>query len=272
MKKVLISIFFISLLMGCSTSNTNESEENTSTLDEKTEPKIDANTSFRLPSPVELFILIKSEGANFVQEELHKADKAGDYLDKEKKAINFGIYAADLAYCTVFEKQQETHTYFKTLKKMADGLGINDGYDTEILDRIDNNLNNSDSLYQITNDSYWEVCTYLEENGKSDVLSEILLGGWIESVFLSVNSVIKYEDESPIVLRITEQSFLLENLIEYMRTLKNNNVSEIYLKQLIDLQYSFDKLIDNPDGVNITKEQYKEIADKIKAIRMELIG
>ena len=40
------------------------------------------------------------------------------------KAINFGIYAADIAYCSSFEKNQETQEYFVTAKEIAKAFGI----------------------------------------------------------------------------------------------------------------------------------------------------
>jgi len=229
------------------------------------------NTKYKLPSPVELYLLLKEAKAQFNLDALNSVDKAGNYLTSSQKAVNFGIYASDLAYCTVFEKQQETHSYFKTLKNLAAQLGVTEGYDNVIVSRIDKNLYNSDSLYQITSDSYWEVCNYLEENGKASILAPILMGGWIESVYLAINSVEKFDQNNEIVLRVTEQSYLLENLLEYLKTLRKDAETESYIKQLEDLQYSFDKLYDNPDNVLITKEQYKEISKKVKDIRTSMI-
>lgn len=273
MRKIYYLPLSLFILFACSGGETkteiNASDANVA-VPERTF-KVESNTSFKLPSPVELYLLIKDEGATFRQDELHDIELNGDYVTSVKKAVNFGIYASDLAYCTVFEKQQETHSYFKGLKSMASDLGIDKGYDETIVARLDDNLYNSDSLYQITGDSYWEVCTYLEENNKSAMLVQILTGGWTESVFLSISSVEKFTPENRIIMRIAEQSYLLENLIDYLSTLDKDAETEEYFRQLTDLQYSFDKLIDNPEDVIITKEQYKEIVGKVKALRADLV-
>lgn len=271
-RTLLIGSSLLLLLYSCSNTNTNESEtkDTIAVIDSSMLPNGD-KTQYKLPSPVELYILIKEAGAKYNKEILNKPENSALYLTSTSKAVNFGVYASDLAYSTVYEKQQETHTYFKTLKDLASQLGISDGYDASIVKRIDQNLYNSDSLYQITNDSYWEVCTSLESNGKANVLAQILMGGWIESLYLAVNSVDKFNPENEIIMRITEQSYLLENMLDYLKTLQKDKETEEYMKHLTDLQYSFDKLYDNPEGVLVTKDQYKEIAEKIKSIRAALI-
>lgn len=269
-QQYLVLIPLVALLSACVGNGSKDNELHADSV--MTEEVIKSeNTKYKLPSPVELYLLLREAKANFKLDALNSIDKASNYLTNTQKAVNFGIYASDLAYCTVFEKQQETHTYFKTLKTLATQLGITEGYDNVIVSRIDKNLYNSDSLYQITNDSYWEVCNYLEENGKASVLAPILMGGWIESVYLAVNSVEKFDPNNEIVMRITEQSYLLENLLDYLKTLRKEQDTEKYIKMLVDLQYSFDKLYDNPENVLISKDQYKEITQKVKSIRAEMI-
>ncbi|MFQ3578881.1 MAG: hypothetical protein SNJ71_01915 [Bacteroidales bacterium] len=264
---VLLSIC-LAVLYSCQTETKEKVEEVKAVTEDET---FDANTKYKLPSPVELYLLIREANAQFNAQALNPTKNVSNYLTNSQKAINFGIYASDLAYCTVFERQQETTTYFKTLKDLATQLGITEGYNNSIVERLDRNLHNSVSLYQITHDSYWEVCNALEEGDKSGILSQILLGGWVESVYLAVHSVKKFDANDEIVIRITEQSFLLENLIAYLSTINKSKEVDGHIAKLKDLQNSFDKLLDNPENIVITKEQFVEIADKIKALRAELI-
>ena len=258
------------LLSACSGEGSKGNQEQTDSVVSEEVIKSE-NTKYKLPSPVELYLLLREAKAQFNLDAMNNVDKVANYLTSTQKAINFGIYASDLAYCTVFEKQQETHTFFKILKILATQLGVTEGYDNAIVSRIDKNLYNSDSLYQITSDSYWEVCNYLEENGKANVLAPILMGGWVESVYLSINSVDKFDANNEIVMRITEQRYLLENLLDYLKTLHKDPETEKYIKMLVELQSSFDKLYDNPDNILITRDQYKEISQKVKAIRSEMV-
>jgi len=262
-------------LSSCSSKGTkSEAKQNKDSIADE-ESASNSSTKIKLPSPVELYLFIREAKVQYTGVSLNPIDNASKYVTANKKAANFGVYASDLAYCTVYERQQESNNYFKTIKEFAQQLGINEGFDKAIVSRIDANLYNTDSLYQITNDSYWKVCNYLEENNKQDVLAPILVGGWIESLQLAINSVDKFNQSNVIVIRITEQRFLLENLLEYLKTLKNSATDKdivAYMNDLNDLQSSFDKLYDNPNNVLITLGQYKDISQKVKAIRTKIIN
>jgi hypothetical protein len=269
------NIIFISLLIAltvfsCKNEQTQVVETPTDTLS-NTETVVDRNTQYRMPSPVEFFIYLKENKLKFNKTSLNKTDNISKYYTTSSKALNFGIYASDLAYCTVFSQNQETFLYFSTAKKIADELGLTEGFDEQVAKRIDQNINNSDSLSKISQDGYWEAVTFLEAHDKSNLLPYILVGSWIESVYIAINSVGKFKADDPVVIRISEQQFLLENLIDHLNSMSDENLNDI-LAKLTDLQASFDLLYENSEDVIITEEQYKEISEKVKAIRNQLIS
>ena len=207
----------------------------------------------------------------FNKENLNSTDNRVKYITNQKKAINLGIYASDLSYCTVFKQNKETFSYFSITKKMADELGLTEGFDEKIVKRIDQNMSNSDSLYQISNDSYSTAISFLEQQGQGDLLPLLITGAWIESVNIAIKSVDKFNPDNQIVLRIADQGLLLENILEMYKSLSQENQQTDIYNKLIDLQQSFDKLYDNTDEI-ITKRQFDEISTKVKSIRAELIG
>jgi hypothetical protein len=228
-------------------------------------------STVKIPSPIELFSFIYDANAKFNKQHLNSTDNRTKYITNQKKAINLGIYASDLGYCTVFKQNKETFAYFSITKKMADELGLSEGFDEKIVKRIEQNMSNSDSLYQISNDSYSTAVRFLEQQGQGELLPLMITGAWIESVNIAVQSVNKFDAENEIVLRVADQGLLLENLLEMYKTLnQGEQQSDIYNK-LLDLQQSFDKLYDNTDEI-ITKRQFDEISVKVKSIRAELIG
>lgn len=228
-------------------------------------------STVKIPSPIELFSFIYEANAKFNKENLNSTDNRAKYVTNQKKAINLGIYASDLGYCTVFKQNKETFSYFSVTKKMADELGLTEGFDEKIVSRIDANMSNSDSLYQISNDSYSTAIRFLEQQGQGNLLPLMITGAWIESVNIAIKSVDKFNPDNEIIIRIADQGLLLENLLDLYKSLgENENEPELYNK-LLDLQQSFDKLYDNTDEI-ITKKQFEEISSKIKAIRAELIG
>jgi len=272
MKKLLL---FIGVLLVLIYSCNNSTPPTETTMEDSTDTQEVSElqkTTVKIPSPIELFQFIYDANVKYNKENLNAIDKATKYNTNQKKALNLGIYASDLGYCTVFKQNKETFTYFSVTKKMADELGLTEGFDGKIVKRIDSNMSNSDSLYQITNDSYSTAVRFLEQQGQGDLLPLMITGAWVESVNIAIKSINKFDSGSEIVIRIADQGLLLENLIELYKTTGEDTKDTDLYNKLLDLQQSFDKLYDNPEDVVITKNQFEEITNKIKAIRAQIIA
>lgn len=226
---------------------------------------------FQLPSPVELFMFMWEDGAPFNSANLNAVSNADKYVDSKKKALNLGAYSADLAYCTIYDKNQETMSLFSATKKLAEDLGLTEGFDQSILDRIDKNIENSDSLYQITSDSYSKSLTFLQSQGQTQILPYIVYGGWLESVYIATQTVKKYNPEGEIAMRISDQGLLLENLVDFFKYIeKEDSEATAIIADLTSLKLIFDKSMDTEDGL-MSKEIYSEVKSKVKELRENLV-
>jgi len=222
--------------------------------------------NYKIPSPMEMFIFLKKADAPFLNNKTHKTQKCINYISKKEKAINFGIYSADLAYCSVFGDFQQTLIYFKTIKQLADNLGLHEGFGKQMATRIDKNLTNIDSLMEISADSYYKANRFMEEQGQTDIMGLMLVGGWIEGLYLAIESVNDINN-SPITERIADQQVLLENLLGYLQ--KNQNSDDItkVIQDLEQLQEVFDELYFNDENTIITKNQFVNITNGVKSLR-----
>lgn len=269
--KILIFILTVSIV-SCSSEDSNiEVKDFKKEAVKTTITKVRNNnkTAIKIPSPVDLYIFLQNANIRFNKDLLSPTENVSNYYTSKSKALNFGIYASDLAYCTAFTQSQETFHYFKASKSLADELGLSEGFDEIISNRIGLNMNNTDSLYEISADAYSAACRYLESEKKHDILGLILVGSWVESVNIAIKSVKSFDPENEVVIRIAEQQFLLENLTELLASIESKELESIKSK-LANIQISFDKLYDNTDVI-ITKEQFSEISAKIQSLRAELI-
>lgn len=274
MKKLQLSYFFVLAFLFIAVSCASDGDNNDNSSDNQDSLTVEENTTsqmqtnYRIPSPVELYLYMNDEGALYNFEMLNNVENVSKYVTTKQKAINFGVYASDLAYCTVYEKPQKTFLYFETAKQLADEMGLMEGFDEIMAGRVESNMESTDSLYQISNDAYHDACAYLERENKEDVLGLILAGSWIESLHIAFNSVKEFKADDPVVVRIAEQRFLLENLIDYQYQLGDLADPEV-VEQLESLQAEFDMLYDNPDDVVITQKQYDAIKEKTAELRTE---
>jgi len=231
-----------------------------------------SGVNYKIPSPMELFIFLQKTNSEFLSNKTHKVEKVNTYPSRKSQAINFGIYSADLAYCSVFGDFQQTLNYFTAAKTLANTLGLHEGFGDSIALRIDENLNNIDSLMEISADSYQLANQFLEDQGQTDILGLILVGGWIEGIYLAIESVNGSDMNNPVVERIADQQVLLENLMGYLNTNQSSkNISEL-MQELKKLQEAFDELYFNDENTIITEKQFVDISNEVKSLRNSFIN
>lgn len=275
------------MLVSCGGDKTEGDEEVTMTDSVKTETEATpvTETFFQVPSPGEMLTFIKMVGGknNKNVSFLNSPENQKNYTDNKSKALNFGIYSCDLSYCSIFEIGSEALKYFKVVKQLGDQIGVSSAIQPEVLKRLEGNIGNPDSLSVITDDVYFTSFETLESSKQGPTLSLVVAGGWLESLFIAT-SLAKYDAKSPIVERLADQKYTLDNLIEFLKKYESDaNVASV-LTQFTELQAEFNKIGEKdaaPAASNdkskkilgggkelvISAEQYKAIVDKIKSIR-----
>jgi len=202
-------------------------------------------TFFQVPSPGEMLSFIKSVGKRDKSKIsiLNSTENINKYTDEKSKALNFGIYSTDLSYCSIFNLGSESIKYFKVVKQLGDQLGLSATIKPEVLARIEKNIDNTDSLVVITDDLYYSSFERLEEGKQGNVLALVVAGGWLESVYIAVNMVDKFQKDNPVIQRIADQKYTLENLIEFLKKHEENSPDVRQVKaDLEDLMKSFNLL------------------------------
>ena len=244
-----------------------------------------SETFFQVPSPGEMLTFIKTLGGknNKNVSFLNPLSNEKNYTDNKLKAINFGIYSCDLSYCSIFEIGSESIKYFKTVKTMGDQIGVSTAIKPELLKRIESNISSPDSLSVITDDIYFSSFESLEDSKQGPTLALVVAGGWIESIFIATN-LAKYEANSPVIERLADQKYTLENLIEFLKKHEQdpsvaavradfegllaefNNIKEVDVQETKTEQK--DKMtMGGGKQLVISEETYKTITEKIKTIR-----
>lgn len=234
-------------------------------------------TRYNLPLPVELYQFLRESEQSFNQKLMNPVENITRYNTSTVQAFNFGVYASDLAYSTVFEQNQQAILYFNTTKELAGKLHIARGYDQEIIDRMNRNMNNNDSLHHIASNAYWNACNYLEANDQINILPFIVVGGWVESMHLAINSANLENPQQEIVVKIARQRQSLENLMQYLIDVMmdsntfevNEDVQELGGK-FTRLREIYDSLGENPSQ-SITPEKMRLIAKEISVMRSSYI-
>ncbi len=211
-------------------------------IDTAVAAKPEVEKFYQIPSPDEMFAFIKQGGFKYNKSLVNSTDELTKYVSPKSQALNFGIYTGDLAYTAAFEEYQSTIKYFGAVRKLADQLGIASAFDESMVARIQNNLSSSDSLVSITGDSYFTIVDYLEQNGRGKTLALMAAGGWLESMYIVVSSINKFEANSPAIERLADQKLTLDNLFEYMNKYTSDNSVASAIEDFKSVKAAFDQL------------------------------
>ncbi|PCJ00620.1 MAG: hypothetical protein COB15_02280 [Flavobacteriales bacterium] len=240
-----------------------------------------------IPSPLETASIFQDAGAGYNVGITNPVENVSNYATNVQMALNLGVYGADLSYANVFDQSQESMFYMNCTKKMADGLGITSAFDAITMERMEENMNNRDSLMTIINDAFWIADAHLKENGQDYLSALIITGGWIEGLYLGTKALNTEAPDDKLMQRIADQKYSLNNLTELLKSYNNAEVNEL-VKKLQEVQIAYNKIeetdaettVSNDGGVatigggstlTYQPETIVEITSTIEKIRNEII-
>ena len=245
-----------------------------------------------ISSPVEMASIIKATGVDFSQKLLNKTDKVDVYNTSFKRALNLGVYSADLGYINTFDKNNIVISYLVAIKTLSDGIKVGQFFDFTALKRLASNNNNLDSLMQISISSFNKMDSYLRSQKRSNVSSLIVTGAWIEGLYIS-SSVIEQTNNENLINRIAEQKDII-NIIDIILNNYNKDPDFAELAQRLGkLKAAYDKVSittefaepktieqdgkliivqDEISHVEITPEQVTSIITQIKLLREFIVS
>lgn len=291
MRKIILILFAVAGLYSCEEDKkTNINEEITSEKEKPlTRTEQIENIVYNIPSPTETVSILKRAGATYVFDYPNDPMAVDDYQTLSKQGLNMGVYGADLTYATVFNKTTETTFYLSCVTKLGRKLGVEQVFNEDVNERIQDNVENRDSMQVIVNETFWELDAYLKEQGRENVSSLIVAGGWIESLYLAVQFAKTNPNNKEMRQRIAEQKYSLNNLIGLIKSYKNKAGVDEILDSLLELKEVFDKIEEKKTSgttkddngsmvigsvitLNVSDELMNEIIERVEEIRSEIVS
>lgn len=299
MNNSLFTTFFIIsittlIIVSCGETTTNNNNNDIST---KHKEAIDSNANlmfsidgsiFSIPSPIQTAIFISESGADFNTLSINSNENADNYSSDFYKAINLGIYGADLSYTTIYEDNNLSLKYLATIRDIASDIGLENSFDETLMSRFSSNSNNKDSMLVFVSEAFTNADNYLKSNEKNNEAALILTGGWIEAMNILA---VSYQDTKNIEIkeRIAQQKNTLLTVVEMLEKLGTSDdymdlASDLYelYQYFEEIEYTYEYIAPVTDGknritninskqiINISDEQLNNIINKLTNIRDEI--
>lgn len=251
-KPALIAVGFTAVLTSCESGGSNSNQPVKPNLDSLEMAKQEElkKIFFSIPAPMEMAALIKESGIKYDATILNNVENAAKYTGEAKQAINLGVYGADLSYSSMFDEKQKSVDYLAAAQKLARQMGVDDALKNDMLERLQNNQDNRDSLLKIVSEAYTDLNGYLKENNRVEISALVISGGWVEALYLST----KYAgSNAEIKQRIAEQKYSLDELLKYYDKFGEKEVLKDMKADLMELQKVFNEATTTAAGTTTAK-------------------
>ena len=174
------SAILFALVVGC--GNSKKSKDSTNQAAEKAD-KINeiVQKEFKYPIPTAFQVtqLLQDAGAAYVLAVTNPVENVDKYETQRSKALNLGIYGADLSYASTYNKKDESRKLLQASKDLIDGLEVSNVFTQSMADRIEVNIENKDSLIAIITQSFYDTHDQLNKNGQDKIALLVVAGSWI---------------------------------------------------------------------------------------------
>lgn len=237
-----LSTGIVLMISSCGT----EEEKKPEISKEVTDPNSSLNAKFddkifSIPSPMQMALLLEESKSTYNEFLLNDLEKVDDYTSEYKKALNLGIYGTDLGYVSIYKQNNAALKYLSTIEKLTSKLGLEGAFDKDFMSRFEKNSTNKDSMMVIVSDAFKKSDNFLKSNNRKSVSALILVGGWIESMYLACN-INKQHANQKILDRIAEQSETLNTIVALLSDYNKKGEWDDLIKDMKDLKFYFDQI------------------------------
>lgn len=188
--------------------------------DEKAEDRHSTDTLYQVPwkeveiylkaapSPVQVALWLRQEKVPFFRSIPHDPTIAGRYAGLQG-AANLGIYLTDMAYAYATQNYQEAYEYLSAVHRLSARYGLDDIFSIERIRSLDKLQDQPDSAHKLLTKYYAEVQDRLEATGQQAILRHMILGGWLESIHITLGILEKEPQREPLSeMILLQKSFM----------------------------------------------------------------
>jgi hypothetical protein len=163
------------------------------------------------------------------------------YMSSYKAAMNLGVYGVDMGYMKLFGVNRQTLEYFTAIQSLSERLNMPADFLSDVIRNFDAEISNPDSVTRLMNQAYGKIDEHLRSEASEGTLGLMLMGGWIEAMYLATQ--VAYDPANPdpeVTGRIAEQKYSLTSLLSFMKNYYDDPMVVFYTRKLKYLDRWFD--------------------------------
>lgn len=264
---LIVILAFIAGMYACQNPSTPSGQQ--ASTDSLSKDSIAQNVKevvYPLPTPFELTQMLNDIGAAYVGKNLNPVNKVEKYITEKDKAVNLGVYGADLAYATTYNKEDDVKAYLKAVRTLIDALGVNIDYSPLFSDEVKMKANNKDTLVQIITNTFYATYSSLKEKNSPEMAIMMVSGMWVELMYIATHISKDTYNNTQIVNIIAKQKDSYEKLMNLIEKYPNHQALADLSGKLSVLKPVFAKV-----DQGLTVSDYNILLNTIEKVRKEFV-
>lgn len=195
-----------------------------------------------IPSPLQATSLMQEVGIEYQPNLLQNTDKTSSYTGWFAQATNMGVFGADMAYANVYDKTTKSMDYVGSIRELADKLKVGQFFDIATFRELSAKSDDVNALINASQMNFQKVNDYLQKQNRGKVSVAMILGGWIEGLYLS-STVASQNPDNP-VLRdlVAEQKLSVESISMLMSLYPSDENFQTFQKSFSQLTTAFNEI------------------------------
>lgn len=264
-------IFFA--LAGCNNPSTQDQQANAtvdSVIQQTTLSPESQNLLYKFPTPFEVTMMLEKAKAGFIFDITNSPDNANKYSTEKSKALNLGVYSADLSYSATYNRTDETNKFLAVTNKLADELGIAGVYDQTLLEKVKKYNNNKDSLTALISRVFNQTNDFLAKNNRHQIAILIAAGGFAEALYLAASLGDVAKDNTKIMAVIAAQKDNHGKLLTILEAYKTDTEMQPVAEAIAKLTPIWNDF-GIASGKKLPQQAVNSISDIAESVRLSFV-
>jgi len=221
---------------------------------------------YPLPTSAEVIKMLTELQVGYIVGISNPVENAKKYFTGTNRAINMGVYGADLSYATLYNMQQEVINYLDAIRVLANELNMSEVYDETLYDNIKANFDNREALVKILTDAYNNTYAKLSENNQQTLALLVVGGAWVEGMYLTTHVSEAAYQVSGIARVLLEQKASFELFLEITKPYEQDPGISDFLKILDPVKQVYSTI-----ETSLTNENIIDLTKAIEGVRAQIV-
>jgi hypothetical protein len=232
---------------------------------EKLESDIQSNV-YPLPTSAEVIKMLTDFEVSYIFGITNPVANGKKYFSSSSRAINMGVFGADLSYTTLYKMQQEVINYLDAIRSLANELNMSKIYDETLYEKIKANFDVKDSLVVILTRAFDRTYAYLSDNGQQNLALLVVGGAWVEGMYLTTHVSDAAYQAAGFSKNLIDQKKSFELYLEITKQYLDDPLVSDFVSKLDPVKEVYKDLT-----TSLTMQNIKDITKAVTAVREQIV-